>query len=99
MLRTRLSGLSTKLMRSALLCGLSACAITIVCTPATAQSQRPQAEQAGNFAQFVPQDDTISTRLDFTYWNTALRWFVLRMGRSLREYEIRPDTQLDTRFS
>jgi hypothetical protein len=86
-------------MRSALLCGLSACAIVIVCTPATAQSQPPQTEQAGNFAQFVPQDDTISTRLDFTYWNTALRWFVLRMGRSLREYEPRPDTQLGTRFS
>lgn len=86
-------------MRSALLCGLSACAIAIVGIPAAAQSQALPTATTQNFAQFVPQDDAISTRLDFTYWNTALRWFVLRMGRSLREYEPRPDTQLGTRFS
>jgi hypothetical protein len=56
------------------------------------------AESTGDFAKFVPRPE-IGTRLDFSYWNTALQWFVLRMGRSLREYEPRPDAQLGSRFT
>ncbi|MFN6933952.1 MAG: DUF547 domain-containing protein [Tsuneonella sp.] len=49
-----------------------------------------------DFSQFAPSDDRVATRLDFSVWDTALNWFVLRMGPSLREYAPRPDRSMGT---
>lgn len=67
--------------------------------PAAPSNPPRTAPSTGEFARFVPSDDTVTTRLDFSNWTKALNWFVLRMGRSLREYEPQPDKQLGTRFT
>ena len=87
------------MIRTALLASFAALATAGAYAPASAQDMAARTAPADAFAQFAPRPDTVPTRLDFSYWNTALRWFVLRMGRSLREYEPLPETQLGTRFT
>lgn len=62
-------------------------ALLLAATPLAAQDGATDAA----FARFAPQRDTVSTKLDFSVWNTALGWFVLRMGPSLREHAPAPD--------
>ena len=75
-------------------------ATVALASPAVAQDRgaAPQSLSADAFAQFAPQPDGTMTKLDFAYWDTALNWFVLRMGRSLREYEGGPLAQTGTRM-
>ncbi len=72
------------------LCALAALSM-LGGVPAAAQDGAAPAASAADFARFVPRSDTVATRLDFSYWNKALHWFVLSMGRSLREAEPQPD--------
>ena len=79
------------MIRNAILCAVAALVSLGAGAPASAQDSGVRADQPEDFARFAPRSDTISTRLDFSYWDKALHWFVLRMGRSLREYEPAPD--------
>lgn len=68
--------------------------------PVSAQGQPPAitpAAPAGGFAMFAPNPSGVGTRLDFTFWDQALGYFVFPMGRSLRQGMIRPDASLGTR--
>lgn len=51
----------------------------------------------GDFDQFTPRPSGKSTRLDFSFWDDALEYMVLRMGPSTRQGERRPDASLGTR--
>lgn len=74
----------------------SVAATALVCVPlaATAQDGFAQSAEAGEFARFAPgQGEPIATTLDYSIWDAALNWFVLNMGRSLREFSSRPEAQ------
>lgn len=49
------------------------------------------------FDQFVPREATSTTKLDYGFWDDALSFFVLRMGRSTRQGASRPDATIGTR--
>lgn len=49
------------------------------------------------FAKFAPRPSGIGTTFDYEIWNEALKYFVLRMGKSLRDGASRPDASLGTR--
>lgn len=85
--------------RLALLLVATAATALFPAAPAAAQGKpaRGETAAAADLAQFAPGDSTVKTKLDFSYWNTALNWFVLNMGMSTREYEMRPDAQVGTR--
>jgi hypothetical protein len=78
------------MLRNAILCALALVSFRAA-GPVSAQDSVVRATPAEDFARFVPRSDTVATRLDFSYWDKALHWFVLRMGRSLRESEPQPD--------
>ena len=78
------------MLRNAILCALALVSFGAA-VPVSAQDSVVQATPADDFARFVPRSDTVAPRLDFSYWDKALHWFVLRMGRSLRESEPQPD--------
>lgn len=66
---------------------------------AAAQTGAAQATRADAFAQFAPQSaNVLPSKLDFTIWDTALHWFVLSMGRSLREFSSQPTAQSGSRL-
>ncbi len=72
---------------------LGAAALAAVGTPLAVQAQGAGAQvaQADAFAQFAPGEaGSNAAKLDFGIWDTALQWFVLTMGRSLREFSSRP---------
>ena len=77
--------------RNAILCALAALVTLGWAAQAGAQDGAAPRAQADDFTRFAPGSDTVATRLDFSYWDQALHWFVLRMGRSLRESEPPPD--------
>lgn len=56
------------------------------------------AQPSADFAQFAPRDGEVATRLDFSVWDKALHWFVLRMGPSLREYAAHPEPTSGSRI-
>jgi hypothetical protein len=74
----------SRLVRISLLAAVAAVALVFSPPAAHAQSAEP-------IAQFAPRDDALATRLDFSVWDQALHWFVLRMGPSLREMASRPE--------
>ncbi|RYG22834.1 MAG: DUF547 domain-containing protein, partial [Burkholderiales bacterium] len=78
------------MLRNAILCALALVSFGAA-VPVSAQDSVVRATPADDFARFVPRSDTVAPRLDFSYWDKALHWFVLRMGRSLRESEPQPD--------
>lgn len=80
------------------LCALAALSM-LGSVPAAAQDGAVPAASPADFARFVPRGDTVSTRLDFSYWDKALHWFVLSMGRSLREYETQPEKMTGSHFT
>ena len=47
--------------------------------------------------QFTPQSETTEQRLDYSYWDEALEWFVLPMGPSIREGAPRVQANTGTR--
>jgi hypothetical protein len=49
------------------------------------------------FLQFAPAEPTSATALDYGFWDDALSFFVLRMGRSTRQGASRPDATIGTR--
>ena len=71
---------------------LGICAASLLVTGTLTSAQQPSTTVAmqapapdPRFARFVPSDDTVATRLDFSLWNEALNFFVFSMGASLRE--------------
>ena len=50
-----------------------------------------------SLAAFAPNPSGIKTRLDFSFWDQSLAYFVFPMGRSLRQGMIRPEASLGTR--
>ncbi|MGI8943056.1 MAG: DUF547 domain-containing protein [Qipengyuania sp.] len=73
--------------------GMASVALTAVMgTPLAAQNGATLADKAAaassveaNFAQFAPRSQATSARLDYSIWDEALDFFVLRMGPSLRQ--------------
>ena len=49
------------------------------------------------FEQFTPRPSGTRTTLDYSIWNEALKYFVMPMGRSLRESASRPAPGMGTR--
>lgn len=72
----------------------SALALAATAMPAAAQ----QTGGIAPIAQFTPRDSASQTKLDFTPWDEALRWFVLRMGQSLRESASQPEPAAGSRI-
>ena len=52
---------------------------------------------AEGFERFMPQPTGRETSIDFSFWDEALEYMVLRMGPSTRQGERRPDARLGTR--
>lgn len=79
---------------------LGAAMVALLGTPMAAQAQTAaQSARADGFAQFTPQStNLIDSKLDFSIWDTALHWFVLSMGRSIREFSSRPTEQSGSRL-
>lgn len=82
--------------RIALIVGSASCAL-LAPVAAIAGADKPELAAPGEFARFAPRADTVTTKLDFSYWDKALRWFVLRMGMPMRDYVGRPESQVGTR--
>ena len=62
-----------------------------VSRPATSQSSHPE------FARFAPKAATLTTKIDYTAWDEALRYLVFRMGKSIREGAPRVEPGMGTR--
>ncbi|MBU2341948.1 MAG: DUF547 domain-containing protein [Alphaproteobacteria bacterium] len=79
--------------------GLAAMLAAGVPTLAYAQDASPvrAAPVDQRFDQFVPRETASTTRLDYGFWDEALSFFVLRMGRSTRQGASRPDPTIGTR--
>ncbi|MGX7952084.1 DUF547 domain-containing protein [Tsuneonella sp. HG249] len=82
---------------------LGVAALTAAGTPIAAQAQARlgavQAPRADEFAQFAPTlAGTADYKLDYGAWDTALDWFVLTMGKSLREFSSRPQATSGSRL-
>ena len=79
--------------------GLAAAAVVGLPVTAQAQATATQAVDAGSFAQFAPaQAATADYTLDYSIWDSALKWFVLTMGKSLREFSSRPQATSGSRM-
>lgn len=57
----------------------------------------PAAATGSNFDMFVPRPSGRETNVDYSFWDDALSYMVLRMGPSTRQGERRPDARLGTR--
>ena len=72
-----------------------------VMSPATAQTPiaPASAEQdyQAQFSRFIPHPTGVRTQMDYSLWDKALEFMVLRMGLSTREGSRRPDATLGTR--
>jgi hypothetical protein len=80
---------------------IGAAALAVLGAPVAAQAPaaRSVAAAPSALAQFTPQDeDAGAPTIDFTIWDTALHWFVLNMGRSLREFSSRPQESTGSRL-
>ncbi|MFZ1743762.1 MAG: DUF547 domain-containing protein [Pontixanthobacter sp.] len=49
------------------------------------------------FARFVPKANPNQTHIDYAAWDEALKYFVFRMGKSIRESSPRPEPGMATR--
>ncbi len=49
------------------------------------------------FDKFTPKAARVRTQIDYTIWDEALKYFVFRMGKSIRESSPRPDPVTGTR--
>ena len=68
--------------------------------PATAHGNSAptiSAATTAGFDRFIPQPSGATTSIDFSFWDDALEYMVLRMGPSTRQGERRPDARLGTR--
>lgn len=69
-------------------------AIAMITAPVAAQAGAVGSETAPGanaMQRFAPVAGAPADyKLDFTVWDTALNWFVLSMGKSLRVYQVRP---------
>ena len=62
-------------------CAVALIAATALSSPLlAATAPKPPA-----ISEFAPQSDTTDQRLDYSYWDEALAWFVVPMGPSIRE--------------
>ncbi len=79
--------------------GLAAILSVVAPGIAHAQDTAPAREAPVDqrFLQFVPREPTSTTKLDYGFWDDALSFFVLRMGRSTRQGASRPDPTIGTR--
>lgn len=80
---------------------LGVAAIGMLGAPLAAQVQASSAQsaRADDFAQFAPtQAGQADYTLDYSVWDSALKWFVLTMGRSLREFSSRPQATSGSRM-
>lgn len=80
---------------------LGIAAIGLLGAPVAAQAQSNSAKsvRADEFAQFAPtQAGTADYAIDYSAWDAALKWFVLTMGKSLREFSSRPEATSGSRM-
>ena len=84
--------MTLKIVRIALALAATSTAITFA-PIASAQS----ASVSEQFGQFRPQPDGSATQIDYSIWDEALKFFVLRMGQSIREGAPRVDPGMGTR--
>lgn len=80
---------------------LSVAALAILGAPVAAQAQASPAAsvRADEFSQFAPtQAGQADYTLDYSVWDTALNWFVLTMGKSLREFSSSPQATSGSRM-
>ena len=72
-----------------------------VMSPATAQTPIAPAsaeqDSQAQFSRFIPHPTGVRTQMDYSFWDEALEFMVLRMGLSTREGSRRPDATLGTR--
>lgn len=67
--------------------------------PGSATAPLAQAAPAdAGFARFAPVATAQDTKLDWDAWDSALNWFVLNMGPSLREMAPRVDPSIGSRL-
>ena len=52
---------------------------------------------ASQFKQFAPKKNSNRTKIDYGVWDEVLKYFVFRMGKSIREGAPRPNAGLGTR--
>ena len=79
--------------------GLAVLAATGVPVAGQAQTVPAPAANADVFAQFAPsQAGSADYTLDYSIWDTALNWFVLTMGKSLREFSSSPQATTGSRM-
>lgn len=72
--------------------GAAAMAMLGVPVSVSAQNTAGTTASVDRFAQFAPsQTETADIKLDYSIWDTALNWFVLNMGKSLRQYSSAPE--------
>jgi Protein of unknown function, DUF547 len=53
--------------------------------------------ETSDFAVFTPKTQSLNTRIEYDYWDTALDGIVLNLGKSVRRSAMRPKTNLGTR--
>tara|TARA_B100000678_G_C18189641_1_gene494759 strand:+ start:301 stop:1470 length:1170 start_codon:yes stop_codon:yes gene_type:complete len=73
---------------------LSVSALAVISTPVLANADMAQAISSSGeseFSRFEPEERAGNTRLDWSFYDEALDWFVLYMGPSLRQRA--PSTQ------
>ncbi len=83
--------------------GGSALVLALFATPVSSREtglfHTAAAAQAGqSYARFTPRKATSETRIDYSHWDEALKYFVYRMGRSIREGAPRVEPALGSRF-
>lgn len=85
--------ISTRLLIGTVLLG--------VMSPATAQTPiaptSAKQDSQNQFARFIPHPTDVRTKMDYSFWDEALAFMVLRMGVSTREGSGRPDATVGTR--
>lgn len=105
------SHVTLKTMQSAR-CSAALCAVlAVIAAPLAAENAEiavavPQSSANTNekvfvpattLAQFRPQESNEDHRIDFSYFDEALEWFVVPMGPSIREGARRVEATLGTR--
>ena len=85
---------------------LSLSSVAIVCTSTMAAAQdrvalltAADASVMQDFAKFIPQNQSEKITLDYAIWDEALGFFVLNMGKSLRQSSSRPEATTGSRRS
>lgn len=74
-----------------------AAALTLVAPQAAAQAPAASVEASSDFARLAPRANPNRMRVDYAIWDEALKYFVFRMGKSIREAPASVDPSMGTR--